>query len=255
MFQSFKLAPEFQSFHRFAPVQLLLRLLENSSRAVLIDQVGIFIIKMRTAKLRSRWRCVETAARNANHGRRYTMNQLDAGSALDKPFICSINSRQKMRSANDRQDMARQPTAHPVLVARPHYMVPLLATVTVLAHTVIVLLHGAAHQELNVALSLWQKNYAASVILLAPIVAAVLLWTRHGHTGFLLLTASMAGSLIFGLYYHYVAVSADHVSHIPPGDAQGLFRLTALLLTAPETFGSAVGIMDLRTASGKLDGQ
>lgn len=151
--------------------------------------------------------------------------------------------------------MVRQPTAHPVFIARTHYMFPLLGTVTVLAHTVIVLLHGAAHQELNVALSLWQKNYAASVIMLAPIVAAVLLWTRHGRTGFLLLTVSMAGSLIFGLYYHYVAVSADHVSHLPPGDAQGLFRLTALLLTATETFGFAVGLMGLQMARRKLEGR
>jgi hypothetical protein len=56
----------------------------------------------------------------------------------------------------------------------------------------------------------------------------------------------MAGSLIFGLYYHYVALSADHVSQLPLGAAQGLFRLTALLLVAAETFGLVVGLFGLQ---------
>jgi len=121
-----------------------------------------------------------------------------------------------------------------------------LGTVAVLAHVVVVLLHGVAHSELGVELSIWQKNYAAIVIVATPLAAAVLLWTRHVRLGLLLLVASMAGSLIFGGYYHYFAVSADHVSHLPTGDAQGLFRLTALLLVATETFGLAVGLLGLR---------
>ncbi len=61
----------------------------------------------------------------------------------------------------------------------------------------------------------------------------------------------MAGSLIFGVYYHFVAVSADHVSHLPPGEAQGLFRLTALLLAATETFGLAFGLLGLQSVRAK----
>jgi hypothetical protein len=56
----------------------------------------------------------------------------------------------------------------------------------------------------------------------------------------------MAGSLIFGVAYHYVVISPDHVSHIPPGDAQGLFRTTALLLVLTELFGVVVGLWALR---------
>jgi hypothetical protein len=132
-------------------------------------------------------------------------------------------------------------------------MVSSLGTVAVLAHAVIVLLHGVAHTELRVELSIWQKNYVTIVILVAPLVAAVLLWTRYIRLSVLLLIASMAGSLIFGLYYHYVAVSPDNVWHLPPGDAQGSFRLTALLLAATEAFGLAVGLLALRSGRGKLE--
>lgn len=113
-------------------------------------------------------------------------------------------------------------------------MIALVGTVAVLIHAVIVLLHGIAHSGLGIELSAWQETYAAIVIVVAPVVAAAVLWTRHARLGLLLLAASMAGSLLFGLYHHYLAVSPDHVSHLPPGEAQGLFRLTALLMAISE---------------------
>ncbi|MEW6210961.1 MAG: hypothetical protein AB1631_21535 [Acidobacteriota bacterium] len=130
-------------------------------------------------------------------------------------------------------------------------MIASLGTVAVLAHIIIVLLHGVAHTRLGIELSVWQKSYAAIVIVAAPLVAAVLLWTRHVGLGLFLLAASMAGSLIFGGYYHYVAVSPDHVSHLPPGDAQSLFQMTAILLVATEAVGLAVGLFGLQRLRAK----
>jgi len=106
--------------------------------------------------------------------------------------------------------------------------------------------HGGAHKELGVELNAWQTIYVTVVILVAPLVAAVLLWTQRARLGFLLLVLSMFGSLIFGVYYHYVAVSPDYVSHLPPGDAQGLFRTTALLLLLTELLGLVAGLLGLR---------
>ena len=117
----------------------------------------------------------------------------------------------------------------------------LLGTVVVLAHLVISMVHGNAHQQLAVGLSSWQNIYVLTVIIIAPLIAMVLTWTRLARLGFLLLAASMAASLIFGLAYHYVVISPDHVSHLPPGDAQGLFRTTALLLVLTELLGIAAG--------------
>jgi hypothetical protein len=59
----------------------------------------------------------------------------------------------------------------------------------------------------------------------------------------------MAGSLIFGAIYHYVIISPDHVSHLPAGDAQGTFRMTAVLLILTELVGVAVGLWALRRSN------
>jgi ACR3 family arsenite efflux pump ArsB len=81
---------------------------------------------------------------------------------------------------------------------------------------------------------------------IAPLIAMLLIWTRLARAGLVLLVISMAGSLIFGVIYHYVVISPDHISHLPPGDAQGLFRTTALLLVLTELFGVVVGFWGLR---------
>jgi len=123
----------------------------------------------------------------------------------------------------------------------------IVCTLAVLAHLVVNLLHGRAHESLGVGLNTFQNVYVITVILIAPLIAMLLLWTRHARTGLLLLVISMASSLIFGAIYHYVVVSPDHVSHLPPGDAQGMFRTTALLLILTELFGVIVGLLGLRS--------
>jgi len=120
-------------------------------------------------------------------------------------------------------------------------------TVVVLAHLAVTLFHGQAHDQLRVGLSNWQNIYVLVVIVIAPLIAMALLWTRYARTGLLLLVVSMAGSLIFGAIYHFVVVSPDHVSHLPPGDAQGQFRLTAVLLMLTELAGVVVGLFALRS--------
>ncbi len=117
-----------------------------------------------------------------------------------------------------------------------------LGLVTVLAHIMVLLGHDHAHDELGVGLSALQVAFVFPVILLAPMVAAVLLYTRWAHRGAILLGASMAGALLFGVYWHYMANSPDHVAHLPAGDAQALFRLTALGLAMVEVLGVAAGL-------------
>ena len=123
----------------------------------------------------------------------------------------------------------------------------IVCTLAVLVHLGVNILHGRAHESLGVGLNTSQNIYVFGVILIAPLIAMLLLWTRYARTGLWLLVISMAGSLIFGATYHYVVVSSDHVSHLPPGDAQGMFRLTALLLILTELFGVIVGLLGLRS--------
>ena len=125
----------------------------------------------------------------------------------------------------------------------------IVSTLVVLAHLGVSMVHGRAHESLGVGLSSWQNMYVIIVILIAPLIAMLLIWTRLARLGLILLVASMAGALIFGAYFHYVEISPDHVSHLPPGDAQGLFRTTALLLVLTELAGLVVGLWGLQRHS------
>ena len=123
---------------------------------------------------------------------------------------------------------------------KKRYSGPAWVTIAVLAHLIVVLLHGQAHTRLGVGLSNWQNLYVLIVIVLAPVVALVLSFTRYVRAGLWLLLASMLGSLIFGACYHYIIISHDHVAHLPAGEARGLFRITAALLLITEMFGVVV---------------
>jgi membrane associated rhomboid family serine protease len=124
----------------------------------------------------------------------------------------------------------------------------LITTTVVLAHLLVNLLHGQAHTRLAVGLSTWQQVYVVIVILLAPLIALALSFTRYARTALRLLLASMLGSFIFGACYHYVIISPDHVAHLPAGEARGLFRITALLLLITEALGVVVAAMGLRSS-------
>lgn len=119
-------------------------------------------------------------------------------------------------------------------------------TIAVVAHLIITLLHGQAHTRLGVGLSNWQQLYVLAVIVVAPLVALALSFTRHARAGLWLLLVSMLGSLIFGACYHYIIISPDHVAHLPAGDARDLFRLTAVQLLITETLGVMVAAVLLR---------
>lgn len=118
-------------------------------------------------------------------------------------------------------------------------------TLAVIAHLIVVLLHGQAHTSLGVGLSNWQNLYVLTVVVVAPLIALGLSLTRYVRAGLWLLLFSMLGSLIFGACYHYLIISPDHVDHLPAGDAQGIFRTTALLLLLTETFGVVVAVRTL----------
>lgn len=130
--------------------------------------------------------------------------------------------------------------------SRAYNSIKWVVTFAVLAHLVVVVLHGRAHTELGVGLSNWQQAYVVLVILLAPLVALLLSWTRYARAGVWLLLLAMLGALIFGAVYHYVIISNDHVAHLPPGEAGGVFRITALLLLVTETAGVIVAAMAMR---------
>jgi len=109
--------------------------------------------------------------------------------------------------------------------------------------------HGGAHNDLMVELSPAQNLFVYVVVLLAPLVAASLTWTRYSVAGVWLFTGSMIASLIFGVYYHYVLVSPDNVGHLPAADAaiQFRFALSAACLAVVESVSAIAGVFFCRS--------
>lgn len=123
------------------------------------------------------------------------------------------------------------------------------ALLTVAAHAVVAICHAAAHQRLGIEMSASQTSFIVADIIIAPLVAGVWLWKRAGAAGAFLLTLSMAGALVFGVYHHFVASSADHVAHVAaasPGVWAKAFQVTAVLLALVETLGVGAGLWALK---------
>jgi hypothetical protein len=120
-------------------------------------------------------------------------------------------------------------------------------TAIVVIHAIANGLHGLAHVEIPVALSLLQSLFISIVIFLIPIIAAVLLWTQFYRIGSWLLLGSMAGSLLFGLYNHFIVMSPDHVSQVSFAGWGLLFQVTAFLILIVDGLGSGVGVWAIKT--------
>lgn len=80
--------------------------------------------------------------------------------------------------------------------------------------------HGSAHTQLAIALPPEKTLFVYIVILIAPIVAAVLVWTRYLRMGLWVFFLCTLGAFLFGAYHHYVLVSPDNISHLPTGSLE-----------------------------------
>ena len=116
------------------------------------------------------------------------------------------------------------------------------ATVIVTAHLLVNIAHGLAHRELRVGLALLASIFVIVVVLVFPLIAMGLLWTAAQRLGLILLSLSMFGSLLFGLYHHFLAASPDHIHSQSSGGWGTAFVLTAYLLLITETIGTCVGV-------------
>ena len=123
----------------------------------------------------------------------------------------------------------------------------LIALGVVALHFVVVVLHSIAHQVLPVKATPMQLAFILPVIVVAPVVAGIVLG-KFEKFGMVLLTASMLGSLVFGVYYHFIADTIDHVAHVAHREPlfwSQMFQLTAYLLAISEALGTLVGLISL----------
>lgn len=121
----------------------------------------------------------------------------------------------------------------------------LTALVVIAVHFAVVVMHSAAHQILPVKATPAQLAFIVPVIIVAPVVAGFML-SKFNTAGVVLFTLAMFGSLVFGVYYHFIADTIDHVAHVAhlqPAFWSQMFRVTSYLLAITELLGSAVGVM------------
>jgi hypothetical protein len=117
----------------------------------------------------------------------------------------------------------------------------------VLVHLIVSILHGRAHDGAMVTLNMFGYLYVILVITVAPLVAAVLLFTRKQTAGGLLLALSMGGSFVFGVWYHFLSSTNDNVAQVH-GPWQATFLWTAVGLAVIELAGTLMGLWVYRSA-------
>ena len=120
-------------------------------------------------------------------------------------------------------------------------------TAIVVLHAIAHGLHGLAHTEIPVPLSLPQSLFVGGVIFLIPIIAAGLLWTSFDLIGGWLLLGSMTGAVLFGIYNHFITISPDHISQVSFEGWGLLFQITAILTIIVDGFGCWIGLSALKS--------
>ena len=100
--------------------------------------------------------------------------------------------------------------------------------------------HGSAHTQLAIELPPQKTLFIFIVIIIAPIVAASLVWTRYISIGLWVFFLSMLGALLFGVYHHYVLVSPDNISHLPAGSPESHSQFI--------TSAGVIGLLELAAA-------
>jgi hypothetical protein len=115
-------------------------------------------------------------------------------------------------------------------------------------HFLIVVFHSIAHEVLSVKATAAQLAFIIPVIIFAPVISSFLL-PKFGKTGAWLMTMSLTGSFFFGLYYHFIAKTIDHVGHVAnlqPAFWVTVFIVTAILLAVSEVLGAIAGYLILQ---------
>ena len=116
-------------------------------------------------------------------------------------------------------------------------------------HALALVVHSQSHQAIPVPLSALQNAFAVGVIVIAPLVAAALIWRGFPRIGGTLLGAAMLGAFLFGFINHYVLDSPDNVAQIPATDWGNVFSLSAHALALLELGGVVVASWLLRSSA------
>src|SRR5712692_8928311 len=112
----------------------------------------------------------------------------------------------------------------------------------ILVHLGVIAVHGRAHSLLHISLTYLQQVFVFVVILAGPLLAGILLLFKAQRAAAVLLLLSMAGSLAFGVYNHFVVTGADNALHVAPGTRGTAFQITSILLVVNAMLGCWAGL-------------
>ena len=115
----------------------------------------------------------------------------------------------------------------------PSRIIHLLVAVHLVASGV----HGWSHLHTGVPTTLVQNVFISTVIIAIPLLAAALIALRRLRLGYALLLLSMAGSLVFGIVFHFVADTPDSVVNVCGAGAR-IFLVSAVFLALLEQMGT-----------------
>ncbi len=110
----------------------------------------------------------------------------------------------------------------------------IVVTLLFAVRLVVAFVHGHAHGMLAVPLAPWQDAFVWLVVLIAPTVALILMWTRPRAVVAWVLAGLLAAGWMFGLYFHFGPPNPDHVTVVPEMPGHDLFGTTAIALAVVE---------------------
>ncbi|MCU4798865.1 hypothetical protein OB920_00555 [Halobacteria archaeon HArc-gm2] len=110
--------------------------------------------------------------------------------------------------------------------------------------------HGVAHGGVPVPLTPGQTAFVVLVVTVGPVAGAALFWRGRPVAGGLALAAVLLASFLFGVAFHYVLSTPDHVGAVPAGWWRTPFRWTAAWVALADGIGAFVALALARHAQG-----
>jgi len=112
-------------------------------------------------------------------------------------------------------------------------------------------LHGLTHGLVPVDLAPWQDAVVVTTTFVGPVAGVALalrgrrIGPRGSELGLAVFTASMAGALAFGAYFHFLVWNPDHVHAVPADPWRVPFQASAVAVALANALGVGSGVWAL----------
>ena len=102
------------------------------------------------------------------------------------------------------------------------------------------LAHGVAHGGVPVPLTTFQTAFVVVVVGIGPLLALGLIRSGRRTLAWGALSAVLAAGFVFGVAFHYLLESPDHVANVPAGAWHVPFEATAALVALVDGGGAMI---------------